>query len=273
MTEHLPARLRISLWLSLVGSKLMLIPIASFASSIYYADSDRLEIRNDSVPITYLSMQSDPSCKVYLFTDNANIYPWGKDSPTTTADWPLSDEDWKDRSWILVSRLRAWIALSANQRQKTFPDNSCTQLVNSSISKRIANEKACSSQGKGYRDTEQGRLCLSDFEYAQIKQAEQDAKDRASRYEREHALGADGCPVGTQRFTSIGYFGAGRKDLGCMTPAEGNMVLQQERMNNSNTWRNTQESIQRNNDMMFGRRCAGTSINYGSVSSFTSRCY
>lgn len=152
-----------------------LLPLPLEASSIYYADTDKLEFINDSNPQTYLSLQSLTSCQVSILSDQANVYPWGKDAGELKNSWPLSDKDWPPVITQLVNRIRSWTKLADKQKIQSLDPSiraasaACIRAAESEIKKRYQDEKRCLAQNKSFKETSQGKLCLSDFEYAQLK--------------------------------------------------------------------------------------------------------
>jgi len=149
------------------------------ASSIYFADTDKVEFTNDSNPQTYLGLESIPSCRVSIFTDRLNQYPWGKEDGEKTSAFPLADKDWPAVRMPLINRIQAWKKLSLKQKIAALnPDirsaaSTCINVAEKEIQKQNLKEKTCLNQGKTFRDTKRGRLCLSDFEYAQLQVLEE----------------------------------------------------------------------------------------------------
>jgi len=164
-----------SSFLIIFSITMALLPLPLEASSVYYADTDRLELINDSYPQTYLSLQSLTSCRVIILSDQGNVYPWGKDAGELKDSWPLSDKDWPPKRLQLVNRIRSWAKLAEKQKIQSLDPSirataaACIQAAESEIKQRYKDEKRCLAQNKSFKDTSQGRLCLSDFEYAQLK--------------------------------------------------------------------------------------------------------
>lgn len=171
-----------------LGAVILLAGNAS-ASSIYFADTDKIEFTNDSNLQTYLGLESVPSCRISIFTDRLNQYPWGEDAGKKTSAFPLSDKDWPAVRMPLINRIQAWKKLSLKQKIAALNSDirstaaACVIAAEKELQKQIQIDKACVNQGKSYRETKRGKLCLSDFEYAQLQVME----ERNDKAEQEKA--------------------------------------------------------------------------------------
>ena len=155
----------------------ILTPRQLNASSVYYADMDKLEFINDDNPQTYLSLSSSPACQVSLFSDKLNLYPSGKGYGDKKYSVPMSDEDPFRKP--VIDKIRAWKSLSSKQKIAALlpnahgVDTSCILAAEKEFQKEYLKqaqvEKLCTAKGKTSRITKRGRLCLSDFEFAQLE--------------------------------------------------------------------------------------------------------
>lgn len=215
-----------------------LLNASAMASAVYYADSDELELVNDSDEYTYVAVRGDSLCKLFLFEDQSNRYPFGEGVGGKVESWPLADDDW-NKQRDMVARLRRWKELSSAQRlaalkaKNSATAKNCLGLVDSVMERENEKQIACARLGKSYRKTEQGRLCLSDFEYAQLEQQKKKV-DYAGTLVSPFSASADGCPSGTSRRRTVGLFGLFSRNLGCMTDYEANSYNQQNLQNTLN---------------------------------------
>ena len=204
-----------------------------FGSTIYLSDTDELKIANDDDPTTYVSTTKDDKCKLALFEENSNINPYGDNRLAPSAKWPLSDSDWNIHLPV-VTRLRRWKTLST-----TPIIDFIREAIDSFIEEGNKKEALCFSQAKTLRTTDQGRLCLSDFEYAQLEQ--QKRQPEPSSLQNFAPISIDGCPPGKSRYQTRGLFGLFKKDLGCMTDYEANSYNQQNLQNTLNNINNNRQ--------------------------------
>jgi hypothetical protein len=151
--------------------------MASLASSIFYPINNTLEINNDSDDATYLKVAD---CSTILFTDPANRFPWGKDSVNETGTWLLNDQKWGPNSKKIVKRIESWKNTPRDQKIQISKEPStmrqCLDLLDirrKELETAQKREKDCVAQKKSMRSTSAGQLCLSDVEYMQIYNQEQ----------------------------------------------------------------------------------------------------
>lgn len=221
------------------------------ASSIYIAETNDIIFNSDGDEFTYLQPSKSIECKVPIIRDPANVYPWGKESPTQTETYSLNDDDWKGKSLILVNRIKNWRQIPLQKllsnKDLSAASKTCIRQAYQLIEKDVKAENQCLSQGKSFRITEAGRLCLSDFEYGQLK-IMQDQKQNEQTSLRDQ-----------QNFER----------------------QQQERAFEEQKRQQRQESINRQREaalqMMMTpqktRNCFGTSYNAAGMITYNSRCY
>jgi hypothetical protein len=221
------------------------------ASSVYIAETNDIIFNSDSDEFTYIQPSKDIECKAPIIRDPANVYPWGKESPTKTETYSINDEDWKGKSLILVNRIKNWRQIPLEKllgnKDLSATNKTCIRQAYQLIEKDVKAEKQCLSQGKAFRNTESGRLCLSDFEYGQLKIMQNQKQNEQTRLRDQ------------QNFER----------------------QQQERAFEEQKRQQRQESINRQREaalqMMMTpqktRNCFGTSYNAAGMITYNSRCY
>jgi len=243
--------LKMNVWQHVFLPLAILCPNQIKASSVYIAETNDIIFNSDADDFTYIQPSKDIDCKVPIIRDSANVYPWGKESATKTSTYSIDDGDWKGKSFVLVSRIKNWRQIPLENlignKDLSAANKTCIRQAYQLIEKDVKAEKQCMSQGKSFRITEAGRLCLSDFEYGQLKIMQDQKQNEQSRLRNQ------------QNFER----------------------QQQERAFEEQNKQQRQDSINRQREaalrMMMTpqqtRNCFGTSYNAAGMTTYNTRCY
>jgi hypothetical protein len=243
--------LKRTVWLYIFSLFTAMHPNEIKASSVYIAETNDIIFNNDADEFTYIQPSKDIACKAPIIRDPANVYPWGKESSAKTETYSINDGDWKGKSLILVNRIKNWRQVPLEKllgnKDLSATNKSCIRQAYQLIEKDVKAEKQCLSQGKSFRNTEAGRLCLSDFEYGQLKIMQDQKQNEQTRLRDQ------------QNFER----------------------QQQERAFEEQNKQQRQESINRQREAALRmimtpqqtRNCFGTSYNAAGMTTYNTRCY
>jgi len=151
--------------------------MTSLASSVFYPINNTLEINNNSDDATYLKIAD---CSTILFKDPVNRFPWGKDSVNETGTYLLNDQTLGPKSNKIIKRIESWKKTHREQKIRISKEPSmmqqCLDLLDikrKELETTQKRERDCINQKKSMRSTNAGKLCLSDIEYMQVYNQEQ----------------------------------------------------------------------------------------------------
>jgi len=247
------------------------MPLSGRASTYYLPLTNEVEIINDDDTGVYLrrtvlqgsqpsfgisgSMPVTSICAIPIFRSAASRYPWGKDKGDTRGVFLLSDTDYVDPILSVVKRLRLWTKLSLKQKLASIAVandegmQNCIESAQADIDNYLKESKMtaeatakCALQGKTIRATPQGKLCLSDFEFAQLQILEEQKNTQEAQRRADELY---------------------RQEL------EQAQEKERRRQAWSDAFRNMSESLRQSAP----RNCYGTSTGYGSYRTFSSTCY
>ncbi len=187
--------------ISLAALSLFIVAPASIASSYYNYSKNTIKFVQDNDASTYFDDNFNANCKVKLFYDKANKQPLKIPTYNTgyTETTILGVDYSNDYSTSLKqtaiqsieSRIQEWLDLPTGKKiarvhpAKQSDFSKC--LLNAEArhkeaiatqERKKAEEELCFNQGKKFHHTSRGRLCLSDYEYAQILHSEENLRQQ-----------------------------------------------------------------------------------------------